>query len=381
MTVLQQERDQLYIDLWNDQRPKRVPIQMDTSIEFALEYFGYSLLRDLYSPEKCIYVAEEMAKLIEGDTLPTRPFTSAAVFRYIKAKFMVPGDDGFFQHPNISPMQDDEYPEFIKDPLSFIVNKIQPRVFGILEDDPKLGQVKINIARSVVASKFIGVGERLAEKYERSTVQAMSLLIWAPFDFLADYIRNFSSVLIDIRRNPSGVLDACEAILKYELEQVDMLPKPRDGTIPIVTLPLHMAPFMKPKDFEKFYWPTFKKLIAGIQERGYKASIYCEQNWDAHLDALNDLPGKVQIGFESSDPKLVAQKVTTRHMFSHFYPTGVLRNGTKEECIDKAKEILDILAPGGNYIFTANKVFLRASDVVMDNVQAVVEFVNEYGKY
>ncbi len=205
-------------------KPRRIPVEMMASMEFAIEYMGYSLLRDLYSPEKCIEAAEKMAELIDADTLPTFPYSSAAVYRYIKAKFMVPGDDGFFQHPNLSPLEFDEYPEFTKDPLEFIVKKIQPRVFGILEDDPEFGNLRINIARSVVASKFGMAGAKLIEKYQRSDIVFMGLLIWAPLIFWRIYIRNFSNVLCDIRRNPTWVLDACDAILDYELKQVDMLP-------------------------------------------------------------------------------------------------------------------------------------------------------------
>ena len=43
-------------------------------------------------------------------------------------------------------------------------------------------------------------------------------------------------------------------------------------------------------------------------------------------------------------------------MVLRFYPITLLGTGTKEQCIDKAKELLDILAPGGNY-FILIRVF------------------------
>ena len=33
----------------------------------------------------------------------------------------------------------------------------------------------------------------------------------------------------------------------------------------------------------------------------------------------------------------------------------MLKTGTVEQCVDKAKEILDILAPGGRYFFNFDK--------------------------
>ncbi|MCR3922010.1 MAG: uroporphyrinogen decarboxylase [Firmicutes bacterium] len=377
--TLQQERNQLFIDLCSGKQPTRVPITVGVTAEAALEKCGYSLLRELYSAEKIYEAAEEMARLFDSDTIPTGPFSQAAVFRYVDQKFMVPGSDGFFQHPDISPLELEEYPEFIKDPFEFITNKIQPRVFGMLQDDPVFGHVKIKIARDVVASKFAGMGAKLTEKYQRANVLAPGALLWAPYDFIADYIRSFSKISTDIKRKPQWVLDACEAVLEYEIRQIKNTPL--RGEIPTIGYPLHMPPFMRPKEVEKFWWPTFKKLIVATQEAGFLPSIFCEANWDAHLDLLNDLPGRVILSFETSDQKLIAQKVSTRHIYSHGYPAVLLKTGTKQQCIDEAKSTLDNLAGAGNYIFSPNKAAIRGTDFKTENLQAVIEFLKDYGKY
>ncbi|KPU42552.1 uroporphyrinogen decarboxylase (URO-D) [Oxobacter pfennigii] len=377
--TLKNERDQLFTDLMKGIKPKRVPVTAGISIEAALEKVGYSVKRDQYSPQKCYEAAEEMARRFDTDTLPTVPSTQAAVFRYIDQKFMQPGADGFFQHPNIAPLETEEYPEFSKDPFEFIVNKIQPRVFGILQEEPVLGHLKIKIARDVVASKFAGMGVKLAEQYQRSTAQTTCNLLWAPFDFIADYIRSFSTIMIDVKRNPQWVLDACEAVLQYEIEQIKITPK--RGAIPTISYPLHMAPFMKTKDVEKFWWPTFKKLMIATQEAGFIPAIHYEQNWDPHLDLINDIPTPAIITFEASDQKLVAQKVSTNFVWRSMYPAVLLKTGTKQQCIDEAKRTLDNVAGGGNYIFSTNKGAIRGSDVKDENLQAVIEFVKEYGKY
>lgn len=376
---MQKERNQLFIDICNGKRPARVPITAGISVEAALEKLGYSLLRDLYSPAKVYEAAEEMARRFDSDTLPTMPFTQAAVFRYVDQKFMQPGTDGFFQHPNIAPLELEEYPEFIKDPFEFIVEKIQPRVFGILQDEPELGHVKLKIARDVVASKFAGMGQKLVQKYQRANAEAHCALLWAPFDFIADYIRSFSTILLDMKRNPQWVLDACDAVLEYEIRQIKNTP--RRGEIPIIGYPLHMPPFMRPAEVEKFWWPSFKKLMIATHEAGFIPSIYCEQNWDAHLDLLNDLPGTVMIGFEASNLKLVAEKVSTRHIFSNGFPSILLKTGTKAQCVDAAKRTIDDLAAGGNYIFATNKPAIRGNDFKTENLQAVIECLKEYGKY
>ena len=41
------------------------------SLEYAIQHQGYSLFREYYSPKHCFEAAEEMAKLINSDNLPT----------------------------------------------------------------------------------------------------------------------------------------------------------------------------------------------------------------------------------------------------------------------------------------------------------------------
>lgn len=75
MSNLQAERNQLYADIWAGKRPKRVPVTAMISLEYAIQHQGYSLFREYYSPKHCFEAAEEMAKLINSDNLPTNPET------------------------------------------------------------------------------------------------------------------------------------------------------------------------------------------------------------------------------------------------------------------------------------------------------------------
>ena len=201
-----------------------LPIQVSASFDFAIDYFGYSAVKDQYNPKLTYELADKLAQMLEGDTLPMAAFCQSPIYRYAKQKFMVPGDDGFIQHPNLSPMELDEYPEFIEDPLKFIVEKIHPRVFGLIEDDPEYGQLKISIARNILAQQYQGLGPNLTDKYERANVQVAPIILWAPLDFIADYIRNFSNILTDIRRKPQWVLDACEAACCLFAEMIVYMP-------------------------------------------------------------------------------------------------------------------------------------------------------------
>ena len=59
----------------------------------------------------------------------------------------------------------------------------------------------------------------------------------------------------------------------------------------------------------------------------------------------------------------------------------LLKNGTKEQCVDKAKELMDILAPGGNYFFRFDKSVLDTNDMDPEKYTAVMDYVLAHGKY
>lgn len=147
-----------------------------------------------------------------------------------------------------------------------------------------------------------------------------------------------------------------------------------------VFLPLHMPTFMREKYFAKYWWPSFKKLLDEYASMGIHCRIFCEDNWDRYLDYLQDLPTNTYIQFEYGDPKLIKDKLGKKHIITGLYPISYLKSHTKQECIDLAKKYIDILAPGGKYIFGLDKSAL-IGDVVIENFNAVTETVRDYGVY
>ncbi|MGB9792926.1 MAG: uroporphyrinogen decarboxylase, partial [Thermacetogeniaceae bacterium] len=111
--------------------------------------------------------------------------------------------------------------------------------------------------------------------------------------------------------------------------------------------------------------------------------LFVEHDWMRYLDYLYELPENTIMRFEYGDPKLVAEKLGGRHILSGFYPITLLQTGTKQQCIDKAKELLDILAPTGKFWFQADKSIISADKEgkIAENMRAVLEYVMENGSY
>lgn len=181
-----------------------------------------------------------------------------------------------------------------------------------------------------------------------------------------------------MRRQPEKLLEAMEALMPYCI----WMGKPRSisqlGCNMIMT---HMAAFLNTKDFEKFYWPTFHKLCHIAAEQGQAMQIFLEGDWTRFIDHLQDLPQGTQLWMEYGDPQQFKDKLGKKMVLGGFYPLTLLRQSSKDQCIDKAKELIDILAPGGNYIFIFDKSALSPNDINPENYSAVLEYVIENGKY
>jgi len=122
-------------------------------------------------------------------------------------------------------------------------------------------------------------------------------------------------------------------------------------------------------------------MVNAFAEAGQPCRIFCEHDWMRYLDYLYELPANTRLYFEFGDPALVKEKLGKKHILSGFYPLTYLKTANKEQCIDKAKELLDILAPGGRYIFEFDKSPVSVDSVNVENYAAVLKYVAENANY
>ncbi|NLZ39216.1 MAG: hypothetical protein GX893_06370 [Firmicutes bacterium] len=386
--IIVAERNQLFLDQWEGRIPKRVPITQQVDTACAIELKGYSLLREQYSPEKVLEAIDYTTSLIDSDIIPVSIAQNPVYLRVMGSHKFSLGSDGYIQHANICSMRDDEYKEYTEDIYYFNATKGVDRLYDNLtltgNKEISAMQNATVLLKGLFAQQnynqvFIPGRQAIIKKYNRSTWDLYNAIACAPFDTLADFNRSFTEVLKDIRRRPQEVLDAVEALTEYEIQRIDRSTPAEKGKR--VFFALHMATFMRPKDVEKFYWPSFMKVIEYTQKTGRGIYVFCEENWNSFLDMVAELPEGTLIRFEKTDPKLAREKCGMKHIFTGFFPMEVYRSGTVEEAIEKTKKFLDIVAPGGKYQFMADKSPLRGRDVIIENIQAVIKTVQVYGVY
>ena len=189
-------------------------------------------------------------------------------------------DDVQYQYLEQEYMKADEYDNFLGDPSDFVLRRFLPRQYTALKGLQKMpwfGSDGIQIGGRAIAA-FMNpevqealeilkkAGELSVTPAKISMETANRLLAMgyprlfmgfgaAPFDVLGDTLRGTRGVLTDLYRHPDKVIQACEKIL--EQTQIPYIPL---GEPPLVMMPLHKGDdsHISLKQFEKFYWPTFK---------------------------------------------------------------------------------------------------------------------------
>jgi hypothetical protein len=303
-------------------------------------------------------------------------------------------------------MKEDEYDLFLEDPTDYTLRFLLPRAYTNLAPlaglpslpDKLFGfQMLLPLLTTPqfreMASRLLKAGEE-QDKWRREYGDIEGILAelgfpphgvmggagGAPFDMISDFYRGMKGAMLDMYRQQDNILEACDRILKNML---DRIPQATPGKINAVAIPTHRGSegFMSLKQFEKLYWPYLLKIVNALDKEGQPCQLFCENNWMRYLDYLYELPPYTRICFEYGDPTVIKEKLGKKHIISGLYPIAFLKTATKQQCIDKAKELIDIMAPGGNYIFQFDKNPLLTSDINLENYTAVLRYVAENAYY
>lgn len=381
MMALSQEKTQLFNDLIDGKIPKRVPISVSAQLEFAIQYSGKDLTEGQWDTSDLEQIFDKVCQDFVSDTLPVMGFRFPAWYKILGAKNFVMGSNGFLQHPDVEGLAIEDYDAFISSPFDCIVERVLPNLYSELDSDSSKKALVLAKAFKSFHDEMSNVGRiygNLINKYGYSYSNYYAGFCEAPFDFITDQLRGFKNIAIDVRRLPDKVEAAVQAITPWMIK-MGMPPNPSNYSATFI--PLHMAPYLRAKDFERFYWPTFKKTVEGLKAAGMRANLFVEQDWMRYIDYLAELPEGTIMVFEHGDPKLIKEKLGDRHIISGLYPLTLLKTGTKQQCIDKAKALIEVLAPGGRYFFNFDKALITMDSVNVENTRAVLEYVATHANY
>jgi len=394
MERLYDERLERYVTAMQNEKPDRVPIR-PFAAEFAAKYAGYTNQEVTHDIEKAFAAVRKCAAEFDWDaTVGNMVYVWTGLVDAVGLNYYtIPGidkpvDDAFqYVEPpdeETAFMKADEYDEFIADPTGFLANVWMPRVNDNVAPpgEPSTYRNHLSWLKGGLAMLhyFNAFGEQVSRlRAESGTVHAIAGCLKAPFDILADKLRGFRQLCADIHRRPEKVLAACEALRPHMMFNALAGADP-DKKVP-VSIWLHRGctPFLSPKAFETFFWPTCKKIIEDIFAEGYQVLWYAEGDWNPNLKWIAELPDKSIIyHVDRADIFEVHEAVGHKFCLSGGVPNDLLTYATPDEVREHCKEVIDRVAKDGGYIMDAGAIM--QDDAKIENVQAMTEFTREYGK-
>lgn len=379
---LKEERTKIFQDVYDGVKPSRVPIHIQVAHEAAIEYCDLDMKKTQWDASAYPSYMEPVCKMLDkADTFPISfNVRIASMYQMLEAKSFVMSSSGVLQHPEMHSMEQDEYDEFIADPYAFMLTKALPRIYKGLDGDPV--KAALNLTKAFTAfedykkQQLITMG-KLCGQYGFANFPNGGVTE-APFDFVADLLRSFSGISLDIRRCPEKIAEACEAVLPYMQKCAT---SKFSSNYSRTMIPVHMPAFMNTKQFEKYWWPSFYKLAQYIYDSGSNCWLLLQGDMMRYIEYLNELPGTPEVRHEAGDMAEIVARTNKKHIISGIYPVMMLQTATKDECTDYAKKVIDTMGQNGNFIFNFDKAILSLTGNTNENLRAVLETVSTYGVY
>lgn len=282
-------------------------------------------------------------------------------------------------------LRGDEYEEFCEDPTAFLFNKWFSRATTRVRSVGEPITLEHNaalISGALAFSKYMNAFGPAAHalKYESGLVSANAGMIKAPLDILADKFRGYMDTAIDSIERPKDVLKACEALMPHIVANALAGADP-EKKVPI-TIWAHRGctPFFSQKTFDTIYWPTLKPVFESLIAKGHQILFYSEGNWEAHYEALCELPaGSIIYHLDKGKPQRAVKAFKDKFAISGGLSYDVLARGDADDVRSHMKELFGVMKPEGGYILDASAIMLH--DIKPENLETAVEYTLEHGVY
>jgi hypothetical protein len=200
-----------------------------------------------------------------------------------------------------------------------------------------------------------------------------------PFDRLSIAMRGMRGTMMDMYRNPEKIIATCEKILENALKTP--LPPPNEfGNIRLfMTITRGSDDFLSKAQFDKFYWPTFRKLIHSLIARGGTPCVFLEGKFNSKLEYLLDFPKeKMLIRLDTTDIQRAKEVLKDHLCIQGNVPSSLLQTGSVQDVKDYCKNLIDTVGKDGGFILSPRS---STDEVKPENLKAMIDFTREYGVY
>jgi len=301
----------------------------------------------------------------------------------------IPNNAGF-QIMDKTFLEEDQYDEFIRDPSGFLFKKVysarhtklrgleKASLDSIIEFGHFAGLASFADPDVQSALHYLMRGGEEALKWLQANGEMLELglSLQVPpgvvtgctiaYDALADMLRGYINLPMDILTIPDKVLAACDVMDVYSHQAIEGA-----GAMGLdyFFIPLHGGTdeLMSDETYRKFYWPYLQGMINHIIDLGMTPYVLTEGKYNTRLEVLSEVPkGKVIYMFEEVDIARAKKVLGDTACICGNFPTTNLTYSTKEKVIEDTKRMLDICMPGGGFIMNCSIVLENYKRELMD---------------
>jgi len=392
------------------EQPDRMPTAMQTFFWPATRA-GISYKKLMYDYEKNKEVCFNVVQEFEPDGVYTLVLSSALGPLLDKLDFKQlqwPGhglrDDQPFQYLDREYMSADEYDDFLFDPTGFYLQKYLPRVAGVfsgldkLPVFPGLHYFRLCFAVRAFAQPEVRASfDRIVAAGDEANVAMGHHLDWtnriaaagfplinsaasiSPYDFFADYFRGATGTMKDLYRHGDKLKQVLDKAAIFIARMT--IANARAANHPIVFIPIHWAPdrFMSPKQFEEFWWPSFRKMMLLLIEAELIPMPLWESDCTKRLPIIKDIPpGTCIYWFERTDMVAAFEALGDRVALRGNVSPSLLVAGKPDEVDAAVKHLVDnVWRKGGKLILDG--AFGIPDETPTANVRAMYDAARKYG--
>ena len=385
--------------------PARVPVMVSAS-DYAVKRAGFTARDAMYNSEKLVEPLIAFQIEFPSDLAFVSIGGGGKALEHLDYKlYKWPGhglpDTQCFQAVEGEYVTADEYPKLIADPSGFFMRTYLPRIFGELEAlrmlpllpmiqeivlvPPALmpfamPEVQASLNKLMEAAAFImkdmmSIGALAGQVAANGFPGIFGGFSKAPFDAIGDTLRGTRGIMMDMYRNPDLLLEACDRFVPLMIE-AGMSAIEATGALAVI-LPLHKGAdgFMSEAQFEKFYWPSLKKVLLGLAEEGILPLCFAEGSYNKRLDVISDFPpGMVAWMFDKTDMHRAKDILKNKACILGNVSTSLMAAGTPEQVEGYCRDLVEYCGRDGGFILTNGASVEMTTD---ENIRAMLDSVKE----
>jgi uroporphyrinogen-III decarboxylase len=388
--------------------PDRVPVTIPSSTYFAY-HAGINLKTAMYHAEELKKAWLKFLEDFDQDVADGPGISAGMVNEILDYKvYKWPGhglgdDVTLPQFAEDEYMKADEYDIFIKDQFDFGLRYFLPRAWGAFKPfagaPPFTGWQGLPMRLLAMCNdpsfqKFFRTVQKAGREHAkwqqtisecRKASREAGFPAWsggialAPFDTFADMLRGTRGIVMDMYRQPEKLLEALEMITPYSVKSAVAGSEASD--CPMIFIPMHKGDdsFMSLKQFEKFYWPTFRKLLLGIVNEGCVPVMVIDGCYNTRLEIIKDLPRASVVWILEQTDIFKAKKILgDSACIGGNITAAQLLTQTPKAIKEQCRKLIEVCGAGGGYILSLGSSIDRCNPA---NLQAIIKAAKEYGVY